>query len=78
MVIDQRQLVVDGIMGTLPDLIRYDKDANISGVSKREQKQWIARNPAPGENRSLIEGTDFKPLAWATKIIKLVRPKRKK
>lgn len=80
MVIDERQLEVDAIMDTLPDNIRYNIKVNqiIIGVTLREQKQWIARNPAPGENRSLIGNTDFKPLAWATKVIKLIRPKRKR
>jgi len=78
MVIDERQLEVDVIMDGLPDSIRYDKNATISGITQREQKQWIARNPAPGENRNLIGGTDFKPLAWFSNAIKLIRPKAKR
>jgi len=78
MPIDERQLEVDAIMDTLPNSIRYDKTAIISGVTKREHKLWIARNPAPGENRSLIGNTDFKPPEWGGKPIKLVRPKTKK
>ena len=78
MAIDERQVEVDAIMDTLTNAIRYNKNAIIPGVSKREHTLWIARNPAPGENRSLIGGTDFKPLAWAGQFIKLVRPKRRR
>lgn len=76
MVIDERQLEVDAIMNLiLSDSIRYDLNINIPGITKREHKQWIGRNPAPGENRSLIGNTDFKPLVWAGKHIKLIRNK---
>lgn len=78
MPIDDRQLVVDGIMDGLSDAIRYDKTATIAGVTKREQKLWIARNPAPGEVRSLIGNTDFKPPEYSTKPIKIVRPRKGK
>lgn len=78
MVIDQRQLEVDAIMDTLIDAVRYNVNAIIPGVSQREHKQWIARNPAPEENRSLIGNTDFKPLAWLGQFIKLPREKPKK
>ena len=78
MPIDERMLEVDAIMDTLTNAIRYNKNAIIPDVTQREHKQWIARHPAPGENRSLIKGTDFKILAWATNLIKLIRPKVKK
>ena len=78
MPIDERQLEVDAIMVTLTDSVRYDINAIIPDISNREHKQWIARNPAPGEIRSLIENTDFKPLAWLNKLIKLPREKVKR
>ena len=78
MPIDERQLEVNAIMDTFTDSIRYNVNAIIPGISNREHKQWIARHPAPGENRSLIGNTDFKPLAWADKFIKLIKNKSKK
>lgn len=78
MVIDERQLEVDAIMDTLIDAVRYNINAIIPGISQREHKQWIARHPAPGEIRSLIKNTDFRPLAWAGQFIKLIRNKPKK
>lgn len=77
MPIDERQLEVDAIMDILEDAIRYDINATIPSISKREHKLWIAQNPAPGENRSMIGNTDFKPPEWSTKPIKLIRPKSK-
>ena len=83
MPIDERMLVIDSIMTTVSAERRYDYNAIITfnpliGITLREHKQWVARHPAPGENRSLIGGTDFKPLAWATKFIKFIRPKVKR
>lgn len=78
MPIDERQLEVDAIMDTLTDGVRYNKNAIIPSISQREHIQWIRRNPVPGETRSLIGRTDFKPLAWADKFIKLVKLKAKR
>lgn len=85
MPIDERMLKVDAIMITVTAEKRYNYNAIISfnpliGITLREHKQWVARHPAPNENRSLIGGTDFKPLAWIGKFIKFPRekPKRRK
>ena len=80
MPIDERMLIVEAIMSTVATKRRYDYNEIISfnpliGITKREHKQWVGRHPAPGEKRSLIGGTDFKPLAWATKFIKFIKPK---
>ena len=80
MPIDERMLLIDAIMSTVDMEKRYNYNEIISsnpliGITLREHKQWVARHPAPGENRSLISGTDFKPLAWVDKFIKFIKPK---
>ena len=73
---DARCLHIDQLMGMVPIPIRYDYKAVIEyspliDISAREHLQWVRRHPF--KDRSLINGTDFKPKSWSDKFIKMVK-----
>lgn len=83
MTLDPRQFEVNSIMNiSVPLEIRRNYELMVEqsktfGVTKREHALWNAQYPMVGDNRSLIEGTDFKKPTWCPKHIKFKRPKRK-